>query len=453
MAKYDDYSLWDDVLPQSKQPTTQALILADLMIPGRGEPVPDVAIGLSLDEGVITFVGPQSSLPLSMANSGLPRTHVRYILPGLWDCHTHYTGALHGDFQETSMTHPAACGAAIARGFHDTLMSGFTSVRDMGGYATEVAPMVEAGIILGPSVFGAGGAIGITGGNCDAHMLPADIVYSRQGTDTTRPWPGVSSMVLADGVDQCRLAVRQQIRRGAKCIKVVATGGTLSLNDEPIDRSYSDAELAAFVEEAGLQRRSVAMHAHGKNGIMAAIRAGAKTIEHGSFIDEEAAELMAEKGVMLVSTRYIIEDLLQRIDTLHPSIARKLLAIADSHRRAYQICVRKGVKIALGTDICVADPRSGLSPGHHGMEVVLAVKMAGLSPLQAIEAGTINSAETLGLMAPQKGLIQVGWDADLIALDENPLENISLFGEPANIKYVWKAGQLVKSPDKQLAWP
>ncbi|KAH8897443.1 hypothetical protein GQ53DRAFT_743136 [Thozetella sp. PMI_491] len=331
-------------------------------------------------------------------------------------------------------------------------MSGFTSVRDLGGYATEVATMVDAGIILGPSVFGAGGAIGITGGNCDAHMLPADIVYTRQGTDTTRPWPGTSSMVLADGVEQCRLAVRQQIRRGAKCIKVVATGGTMSRDDDPHDRQYSDAELAAFVDEAGLQRRSVAMHAHGKAGIMAAVRAGAKTIEHGSFIDEEAAELMAEKGTILVATRYIIDSLLERIETLEPSTARKLLMIADSHRRAYQFCIQKGVRIALGTDICAADPRSPLSPGNHGMELVAAVKM-GLSPLQAIEAGTINSAETLGQLAPKKGLIEVGWDADLIALDENPLENIAVFAKPSNVKYVWKEGQLVKSPSKQAAWP
>ncbi|KAL2674269.1 hypothetical protein Neosp_012720 [[Neocosmospora] mangrovei] len=430
--------------------SSSACIFAYCLIPGRGEPIFNAAVGISVDTRSITFVGPQSELPSSLVS--LPRVSVQYLLPGLWDCHTHFIGTVNVDFPDMILTHPAMLGAAITRGLHQTLMAGFTSVRDVGSYATEVAPLVESGIILGPNIFGAGAAIGITGGSCDACTLPSDYVYSRQGTSGSNPWPGVSALVLADGVDECRKAVRQQIRRGARCIKVVATGGVLSTQDDPKYRQYSDAELAALVDEATLQGRSVAIHAHGKDGIMAAVRAGAHTIEHGSYIDDEAAELMAEKGVTLVATRHVVEAGLKNLDKLNPPTAKKMVNIAESHLRAYQTAVRKGVKIALGTDTAGSDPGADTAHGKNGHEVAYAVK-AGLTPLQAIEAGTINSAETLGALAPKKGLIQKGWDADLIALEENPLDNIHLFNSPENIRYVWKGGLLVKSPRGQLLWP
>ncbi|RSM07633.1 hypothetical protein CDV31_008526 [Fusarium ambrosium] len=430
--------------------TSSVCIFAHCLIPGRGEPIYNAAVGISVDTGSITFVGPQSGLPRPLAS--VPRVSVRYLMPGLWDCHAHFIGTVNVDFPDMVLTHPATLGAAITRGLHQTLMAGITSVRDVGSYATEVAPLVERGIILGPSIFGAGGAIGITGGSCDACTLPSDYVYSRQGTSGNNPWPGVSALVLADGVDECRTAVRQQIRRGARCIKVVATGGVLSTQDDPKYRQYSDAELAALIDEASLQGRSVAVHAHGKDGIMAAVKAGAHTIEHGSYIDDEAAELMAEKGDTLVATRHVIEAGLKNLDKLNPPTAKKMVNIAESHLRAYQTAVRKGVKIALGTDIAASDPASDTAHGKNGHEVAYAVK-AGLTSLQAIEAGTINSAETLGALAPKKGLIKKGWDADLIALEEDPLNNVHLFSSPENIKYVWKGGLLVKSPQGQLLWP
>ncbi|KAK2666565.1 Metal-dependent hydrolase, composite domain superfamily [Fusarium oxysporum f. sp. vasinfectum] len=429
---------------------TSSCIFADLLIPGRGNPMSDMAVGISRQSGKITFVESQSRLPSAL--NSLPRTHVRYLLPGLWDCHSHFAGILHVDFPDFIQTHPAVCGAANARSFHDTLMAGFTSVRDCGSYATEVARVATAGVILGPNVFGAGAAIGITGGSCDATTLPADFVYSRQGTGADNFWPGVSTLAIADGVEQCRQAVRQQVRRGAKCIKIVATGGVLSTTDDPHCRQFSDGELRVMVEEAALQGRAVAIHAHGKAGIMAAIRVGAKTIEHGSFIDEEAAEQMAKHDVMLVATRHVIEAGLKNLEELNPETAEKMVMVADAHLRGYSIAIKKGVKIALGTDIASSDPQSETSHGKNGAEVVYAVK-AGLSPLQAIEAGTINSAETLGPQTPKKGLLKPGWDADMIAFDENPLENVSVFAEPDNVKYVWQGGKLAKSPGWKALWP
>lgn len=426
------------------------VIFAKLLIPGRGDPIPKGAVGISTKDGSIYYVGPQSKLPQTLQST--PPTHVNYLLPGLWDCHTHFAGTLQADFPAFVQTHPAACGAAIARGFYDTLMAGFTSVRDVGSFAIEAYSAVKAGLILGPTVFGAGGAIGITGGSCDAVTLPTDWMYGRQGVQPHNQWPGISTLVLADGVDECRRAVRLQIRRGASCIKVVTTGGVMSTTDNPEYRQYSDAELGALIDEAKLQGRAVAAHAHGKAGIIASINLGATTIEHGSYIDEEAAELMREKGVTLVSTRHIVEAGLSRLDKMPPETSAKMVAIAGKHLDAYRIAVRTGVKIALGTDICSSDPKETISHGNNGHELVWAVKKAGMTPLGAIEAATANSAETLGLQAPKKGIIKEGWDADMIALDENPLENIDVFAKAENIKYVWQGGRQVKSPQASH-WP
>ncbi|UPK93772.1 hypothetical protein LCI18_004707 [Fusarium solani-melongenae] len=425
-------------------------IFADLLIPGRGDPIPKAAVGISLDDKIITFVGHQSSIPPELINA--PRTHVGYLLPGLWDVHAHFTGNLIVEFESFIHDHPVVCGAAIARGFHETLMAGFTSVREVGGYGIEIAALVKEKVLVGPNVFGAGAAIGITGGSCDACMLPANEVYPVQGVAKDSMWPGTSALVIADGIEECRRAVRLQIRRGASCIKIVATGGGMSPTDDPHYRQFSDAELAVMIEEATLQGRSVAIHAHGKAGIMAAVRAGAITIEHGSYLDEEAAELMVKHGVTFVSTRHVVEANMKQLDTMNPETRDKMIKLEASHRRAYELAVQKGVKIAIGTDLAGSSPRSLTRHGQNGHELVWAVQ-AGLTPLQAIEAATINSAETLGPKTPKKGLIRVGYDADLIALDESPLDNIRLFANADNIKYVWQGGEMLKSPGKPVFYP
>lgn len=424
-----------------------ACIFARLLIPGRGNPIPDAAV--IVRETSILFAGPASELP--PLGPLVQRLKVQYLLPGLWDCHAHFSGTLHVDFPDMVQTNPVVCGASIVRSFYDILMAGFTSVREVGGFGLEASKAVNAGLILGPNVYGAGAAIGITGGSCDAVTLPADYVYSRQSSDHNNAWTGCCMLALADGVEEIRRTVRQQIRRGAQCIKVVASGGVLSTNDDLHARQYSDEELRVLVEEARLARRAVAAHAHGKDAIIAAVRAGATTIEHGSYIDDEVADLMRERNTALVATRTVVEINMKHLDRLNPETAQKFREVSRQHKLAYATAIRKKVKIALGTDVVSSDPRQ---PSHHGLqgqELVYAVD-AGLSPLQAIEAATANAAETLGPQAPKKGLIKSGWDADMIALDHNPLQNMRLFANPDNIKYVWKSGDLVKAPGKSF-WP
>ena len=235
------------------------------------------------------------------------------------------------------------------------------------------------------------------------------------------------------------------IRQGAKEIKVSSTGGGLSENDQPEDTQFSPAELRAIVDEAARSGRVVAAHAIGKPGIMAALEAGVKSIEHGMFLDKEVADLMKEKGAILCPTRHIVESLAADPDRLPPKLKAKMLRMLDLSRESLKFAIRQGVRIALGTDTYSSDRKSICSHGTNAKELFWAVK-AGMTPLQAIEMGTATPPETLGPQAPKSGQIKLGYDADLIAVAENPLEDITILTKPWKITHVWKRGTMFKSP-------
>ena len=426
-------------------------ICADLLIPGRGEPMKDAAA--VLEEGRIAFVGPQSNIPEKYKSA--PSTHVPVLLPGLWDCHTHFTGADSGP-ADFILPNLATCGAKIARSFHDTLMAGFTSIRDVGSFAIEAHDAVKRGVIYGPTVYGAGAVLTQTAGHGDTFEMPVGVIWRMSGTSVTAASEnkGIGMVCMADGVDECRKAVRLQIRRGASLIKVLASGGVLSRDDDPLFQQFSDEELKVIVEEAGRMNRSVAAHVHGKDGCMAALRAGCHTLEHGSYLDDEAMDLMIEKGVMLIATRTIVEEGMAHLDLLGPSQRRKMIQVADLGKKMYAKAISKGVKCALGTDLGVSTPHVpfSLGNGNNARELYYAVE-AGMTPLQAIEAATANAPETLGKMAPKSGQIREGYDADVIALCCNPLDDIKVFQDPKNITHVWKAGKISKGPGASIAFP
>ena len=218
----------------------------------------------------------------------------------------------------------------------------------------------------------------------------------------------------------------------------------MSAIDDPQHQEFSFEELKAIVDEAARARRVVAAHCHGKAGIMNALHAGCRTIEHGSFLDEEAVELMKEKGAILVATRSVIESSLAMKDLFTPSSYQKLLEVADAHKEAYQLAVSRGVTIALGTDQFISSDNPIIGYGRNGHEVRYAVD-AGLTPLEAIEAATANGPLTLGYQAPQSGQLKEGFDADIIAVRENPLENVAVLSNSKNITHVWNGGKLIKS--------
>ncbi|MFT7476644.1 MAG: imidazolonepropionase-like amidohydrolase [Verrucomicrobiales bacterium] len=224
-------------------------------------------------------------------------------------------------------------------------------------------------------------------------------------------------------------------------IKVCASGGVMSEIDHPMHQQFSDEELRAIVEEAARAERIVAAHCHGNAGIMAALRAGCHTIEHGSFLTEEACDLMVEQGAILVPTRFVIEALLPQMENLPRYAYEKGLMVADAHAMSLKLAISKGVKIAAGCDIFV----SGQMYGENGLEIMHLIN-AGLTDLEAIEAATATGPETLGPQAPMSGQLLEGYDADVIALDANPLDDRSIWGDPTRVTHVWQAGEIKKQP-------
>jgi imidazolonepropionase-like amidohydrolase len=188
----------------------------------------------------------------------------------------------------------------------------------------------------------------------------------------------------------------------------------------------------------------VAAHCHGKPGIMAALEAGIYTIEHGTYLDEEACQAMWETGAILVPTRTIIQEI-QDSGVVPPFAQRKLAAIADRHAKAVALTHERGVTIAMGTDISISGAELANSWGRNGRELPLLIQ-AGLTPLEAIQAATANGPLTLGPQAPRSGQLAEGYDADLITLDGDPLADITILANPAHVTGVWKRGRRVKHP-------
>lgn len=344
------------------------------------------------------------------------------LLPGLIDCHVHLTGELEGDFVNRVVHEAAADDAmhAVANA-RKTIDAGFTTVRNVGcADYVDVALMraVDRGEIVGPRVIPAGYSIGITGGH-------ADETGFRPGLLVRGPEQGI-----ADGPDECRKAVRAQLKYGAKVIKCVATAGVLSFEDSVGAQQLSDEELAAIVEEASRHGVKVCAHAHGTQGILAAIKAGVASIEHGSMLDEQCIAEMKARGTFLVPTSYLATGI--DLANLPPKLRAKAESILPLARKNLKAAIAAGVKIAFGTDAAV------IPHGVNAREFPVYVE-CGLSPLDAIRTATLNAAELCG--TPDRGEIAAGMLADLIAVPGNPLADISSL---QRVSFVMQGGRVVK---------
>lgn len=336
------------------------------------------------------------------------------LLPGFIDAHTHLVGRVLGD-PEGDMaavrdyeSFGAMLGVLHAR---DTLLAGFTSVRNVGaaGRFDDMAlrKAINEGWTIGPRMETAGHAIGISGGHCDNNGF-------RPGVAQLGPLDGV-----ADGPEQIRQAVRLQIKYGADVIKTCATGGVLSEGDAVGATQYSFEELKALVDEANKLDRKVAAHAHGTEGIKLAVRAGVSSIEHGSFLDEEGARMMKERGTFLVPTLSAAEvvERAARTGILKGLRAEKALAAAAAVRRSIKLAVASKIQIALGTD-------AGVIPhGTNAREFFLMVDWGGMTNMDAIQAGTLNGAKLLGWDKNLGSLTPGKW-ADIVAVSGDPLKDI-----------------------------
>jgi imidazolonepropionase-like amidohydrolase len=357
------------------------------------------------------------------------------VMPGMWDCHGHFLGVRHFDLGQLPLDPEPLRAARCARDLRAALDAGITSVREVGGLGVHLCRAVAEGVLEGPAIYAAGAVLSTTGGHGDLHSFPLDWME-----DWTRR---TGLMRLADGPDECVRAVREQLRRNAKVIKVHASGGVLSEVDDPIHQQFTDTELKAMVEVAGLADRVVAAHCHGKPGIMAALRAGVRTIEHGTYLDDECCDAMRESAAILVPTRTIIEDILANKEGVPDWALAKLEAMAETHAQAVARAYEHGVTIAMGTDIALTGPDRPNAWGQNGSEPGYLVKL-GMTPLEAIEAATATAPLTLGPQAPRSGQLADGYDADVITLDADPLADIGVLADPDRITRVWAGGRLVK---------
>ena len=366
----------------------------------------------------ITAVNPAST-PVGARIVDLPGLT---LLPGFIDAHTHLGSDL-GPGWETRGVEWTDIDYALlgVRNARDTLLSGFTTVRDVGsGSFSDVSLMhaVERGDIVGPRIVPAGHAIGITGGHCD----------------TTGYAPGVlergPAQGVADGVDEVRKAVRYQVKHGAKVIKVCATAGVMSFEGPLGAQQMSAEELAAAVEEARRHGLKVAAHAHGVEGIVAASNAGVASIEHGSLLDANAIEVLKKNGTWLVPTLYQWFEPYELPPLIHAKNEYIKANIGNSMRAAF----KAGVKVALGTD-------AGAGPhGKSGKEFAAYVEY-GMSNADAIRSGTVNAAELLGIA--DLGRLRAGQLADIVAVPGDPFADIKVLQD---VRFVMRDGVIYKQP-------
>jgi len=354
------------------------------------------------------------------------------LLPGFIDAHTHIAGRTLGDPLADYASVKDYVGYAAILGVENarkTLMAGFTSIRVVGSSDFNdmaIRQAIEAGRAVGPRIEAAGHALGITGGHCDENGW-------KPGLLDRGPEEGV-----ANGADEVRKAVRYQVKYGADVIKVCATGGVLSEGDAVGATQYSYEEMKAIVDEATKLERKVAAHAHGTEGIKIATRAGVASIEHGSFLDDEGARMMAQRGTILVPTLSagsMVESFTKN-GVLKGLRAEKAIAASAGIRKAVHLAAQRNVIIALGTD-------AGVVPhGTNAKEFGLMVDWGGLTPIQSLTAGTMNGAKLLG-WEKRVGSIEAGKLADIVAVPGNPLDDIH---RTEQVSFVMKGGVIYKGP-------
>nr|WP_181898420.1 amidohydrolase family protein [Alteromonas aestuariivivens] len=408
-------------LTQAMASTT--VLTADRMVDvDKGKIIEKAAI--IVENNVIKAVGTERSISIPEGATVIALGDYT-LMPGLMDMHVHLTSDAsdHG-YKALAVSLPRAAITGVAQA-EKTVMAGFTTVRNVGapGFAdVALRDAINDGDIVGPRMFVAGPALGVSGGHCDNNLLPYEYDAYSEG--------------VADGPWEVRKAVRRNIKYGATVIKFCATGGVLSKGTKVGAQQYSFEEMQALIEEAHLRGLTVATHAHGTSGIKDAIRAGVDSVEHVSLLDDEAIELAVKHGTYFSMDIYVTEFILNegaKAGILEESLAKERI-VGQRQRENFKKAVEAGVNMVFGSD-------AGVYPhGDNPKQFARMVKF-GMTPMQAIQAATINPA-TLLKQQESLGSIAPGKLADIIAVPGNPMDDMSLM---ENVGLVMKDGQIVKS--------
>jgi len=415
---------------QEKKASKSYVLKAARMFDGKSNALATPGLVVVTD-GKIVGVGASATVP---AGAEVIELGDATLMPGFIDAHTHLTMMYSEDYARAAldglrkpipeMALDASVNARV------TLMAGFTTVRDVGSVHYLDAGLrneINRGVVAGPRMLVAVHAIGATGGHCD------ETGY-REGAIGPETGPEVG---VINGADEARRAVRLAHKYGATVIKTCATGGVLSLADAVDTPQLTQAELDALVDEAHALRLKTAAHAHGAEGAKRAIRAGIDSIEHGSFLDDEALDLMKQKGTYYVPTLMAVQGLSEQIAKgvpIPPAIKVKAEdAIAHIHA-TFQKAIAKGVKIGLGTDAAVYPHGRNAEEFHQMVDL-------GMKPIDALKAGTSNDADLLG-MANKIGTLENGKLADVVAVPGDPLQNIR---QTEHVFFVMKEGVIFKN--------
>lgn len=398
-------------------------ITADAMI--------DVISGKIIQSPLIIVDGETITDVTTTAQQAIPAdaTHInlagKTLLPGLMDMHTHITGSheIHG-YNRLLVT-PGKSAILGVKNAETTLMAGITTIRNVGAAGfidVDLRNAINEGLIPGPRLFVSGPPLGITGGHCDNNLLPQQYHQKAEG--------------VADSPWSVREKVRENIKYGADLIKFCATGGVLSKGTKVGVQQYTLEEMQAIVDEAHRRGLTVAAHAHGTDGIKSAIKAGVDSVEHASFLDDEAIKLAKKHHTVFSMDIYVTEFILsegEKAGILQESLDKERV-VGKRQRDSFTQAVKAGIPMVMGTD-------ASIYPHGDNPKQLSRMVQFGMTPLQAVQAATINGAKLLGKES-QLGSLENGKFADIIAVTGNPLDDVSLL---EHVEFVMKGGEVYKN--------
>lgn len=399
----------------------QTLINADAYVDvATGETVNYVSV--LIEDNKIIEVGRQGYVRTE-GDAEVINLNGKTLIPGLMDMHVHLTSDAEENFLASKGNSVPRMTVKAVKNAKKTLMAGFTTVRNLGakGYSViGVRDGINAGEVVGPRIWAAGHSVSITGGHCDDNFSPPEAHSISSG--------------VADGPWAVRKKVRENIKYGANTIKVCATGGVFSKGTKVGIQQLTQEEIKAAVDEAHMRGLVAAAHAHGTEGIKAAIKAGIDSIEHCSFMDQEAIDLALEHGTYLSCDIYNTEYTLAfgEANGVPEENINKEKLVSKAQRESFRKAVEAGVKMVFGSDAAI------YPHGDNGKQFSRMVRF-GMTPMQAIQAATIHSAALL--KQDNLGQIKAGYLADIVAVDGNPISNIDLM---ENVTFVMKDGDIIK---------